>query len=253
MAAVPPAVAAAPPPSIPGYRPVALFGQLGGTPRYMSPEQVRGRKVDRRSDLYAWAVVMVEMLTGHQLARPGSLRFRATVRRAVRAARWHAPLHVARAGPGPEGRPAQRLVRVGGRDGRDVDRTPTRSPGKPAGHAHVRVERSGPSAELARSRAPGGLDPIFASMLSKDPDERPASAGAARRAIDSACRRRKWSTADVGALVRTVFMDRYGAFERFKSMAVPPSEAPAGAGPVAMSVDSAGRPTGALWNLSFSR
>jgi eukaryotic-like serine/threonine-protein kinase len=108
-----------------------LPGVVLGTPEYMSPEQARGRAVDRRADLWSFGCMLFEMLSGTRPFRGGS---RAEILVAVLAAE-----------PDWTALPATTPARIRDLLERCLEKDPERRL-RDAGDARLEIERELPAA-----------------------------------------------------------------------------------------------------------
>src|SRR5262249_29703771 len=120
---------------------MTAMGVMIGTPAYMSPEQIKGRAVDRRADIWAFGAVLFEMLSGR-------LAFRGEdVPETLAAVLQQEPDWSAIPGPTPA--PVRNLI------ARCLERDP-RQRLRDIGEARILIESPNRSL-LAQSSAPLGL------------------------------------------------------------------------------------------------
>ena len=56
----------------PGRHDLTVVGTIVGTVEYMAPEQAKGEPVDQRADVYAFGLIVYDMLLGRRRVEPGS-------------------------------------------------------------------------------------------------------------------------------------------------------------------------------------
>jgi eukaryotic-like serine/threonine-protein kinase len=101
--------------------PISEQGTVMGTAAYMSPEQVEGKKLDARSDIFSFGAVLYEIITGRRAFRGDS---NASTMAAVLREESEPPLSHHAGREGRTGRHAGR-VRIGRQGGTTVRTTPS--------------------------------------------------------------------------------------------------------------------------------
>lgn len=138
------------------------------TPRYASPEQVRGLPITTTTDVYSLGVILYELLTGH---RPYELSNRSD---------WDRQRIICEQDPAPPSRAVCSLTGVASTttSGEGASDEPIAAAGTDRGALAVVASSRGERIDQLRRRMRGDLDNILMTALRKDPGERYASAQA---------------------------------------------------------------------------
>ncbi len=145
-----------------------MTGMILGSPKYMSPEQVAGKRADHRSDLFSLGVVLYEMLTGEAPFQADSIHgIMYQIMQFTPSAAEHAQSPAARRGGPDRGQSAQQ------KRGRAL-----------RGRRRSRARSARMSQHLARARlgtgAQGRRQPRSAAGAQRDAAQRQAGDGESR-------------------------------------------------------------------------